>query len=427
MSTRIRCLLSAVALALLVCPARSAEGQTTTDVVIEWNRVLQVGASTPGALPPTTFFTRPYAMVHVAIFDAINSIERRYQPYYVRVNAAEGASPDAAAAQAAHDVLVALMPGQRAAFDTALAATLGSLPSTAAADGAAVGAAVAREILELRRHDGWNRPPPPYLLPNLPGYWQPTPPGNAAAGLTHYPDVESFGIDGSQHFVPEPPPALTSAQYARDFNEVKALGGVTSTTRTAEETLMARLVAGIGTMTGPPNLWNNVARDLARSQGLSGVETARLFAQLNMGLHDGLRVTFNGKFLYALWRPVTAIREAARDGNPDTEADPAWLPLVGTPPYPAYPGNMACIGAVGSRVLARTFGRDDIPFTVNWAEVGGPGWVRPFNGFRELGDLVARARIWGGLHFTFDHTASKGVCTQLADYIVDNQLRPAFR
>ena len=427
MSTRNRCLLGAMALALLVCPIRSAEGQTTTDVVIEWNRVLQVGASTPGALPPTTFFTRPYAMVHVAIFDAINSIEHRYHPYYVRVNAAEGASPEAAVAQAAHDVLVALMPSQQAAFATALATTMAPLDPTAASAGAAVGAAVARELLELRRNDGWNRPPPTYVLPNMAGYWQPTPPNNPSATLTHYPDVESFAIDGSQHFVPEPPPALTSALYAEHFNEVKALGSVNSTTRTAEETLMARLVAGVGTTVGPPGLWNNVARDMARSQGLSGVETARLFALLNMGLHDGLRTTFNGKFLYALWRPVTAIREAARDGNPDTEADPNWLPLITTPPYPTYPGNVACLGAVGSRVLARTFGRDDIPFTVNWTEVGGPGWVRPFNGFRELGDLAARGRIFAGIHFTFDHTASKGVCTHLADYIVDNQLRPLFR
>lgn len=427
MSVRNRSLWGAMALALLVWPIRSAEGQTATDAVIEWNRVLQVAAATPGALPPTTFFTRPYAMVHVAIFDAINSIERRYQPYHARVNAAEGASPEAAVAQAAHDVLVALMPSQQAAFATALASTMTPLDPTAASAGAAVGAAVARELLELRRNDGWNRPPPPYVLPNMAGYWQPTPPNNPSAALTHYPDVESFAIDGSQHFVPEPPPALTSALYAEHFNEVKALGSMNSTTRTSEETLMARLIAGVGTTVGPSGLWNNVARDMARAHGLSGVETARLFALLNMGLHDGLRTTFNGKFLYALWRPVTAIREAARDGNPDTEADPNWLPLITTPPYPTYPGNVACLGAVGSRVLARTFGRDDIPFTVNWAEVGGPGWVRPFNGFRELGDLAARGRIFAGIHFTFDHTASKGVCTQLADYIVDNQLRPLFR
>lgn len=424
MNSRIRCLQGALALVLLVCPIGRADAQTT-DVVIDWNRVLQEAVSTPGALPVTTFFPRPYAMVHVAIFDALNSIEPRYHPYRVRVRAADGASPDAAVAQAAHDVLVALMPSQQAAFDAALATTLAPLDPTAAADGAAVGAAVAREILELRRNDGWNRPPPTYVLPTLPGYWQPTPPGNSAATLTHYPDVDAFVAGGTQHFVPEPPPALTSALYAEHFNEVKALGRVNSTTRTEEETLIARLVAGLGTLTGPPRLWNNVARDMARAHGMSGIETARLFALLNMGLHDGLRVTFNGKFLYAFWRPVTAIREAARDGNPDTEPDADWLPLVGTPPYPSYPGNMACIGAVSSRVLARTLGRDDIPFTVNWAEAGGPGWVRSFNGFRELGDLVARARIWGGLHFTFDHTASKGVCTQLADYIVDNQLRAA--
>ncbi|MGI8672397.1 MAG: vanadium-dependent haloperoxidase, partial [Luteitalea sp.] len=140
----------------------------------------------PGALPPPIFFPRPYAILHVAIFDALNSVETRYMPYHVRVNAAPGASPEAAVAQAAHDVLVAMMPTQQAAFDTALAETLAPLSPGAAADGAAVGAAVAREILELRRNDGWNRTPPPYLLPNLPGYWQPTPPNNPTAAFTHY-------------------------------------------------------------------------------------------------------------------------------------------------------------------------------------------------------------------------------------------------
>ncbi|MGI8671012.1 MAG: vanadium-dependent haloperoxidase, partial [Luteitalea sp.] len=391
-----------MALGLVVCPVPSAEAQTTTEVVITWNRVIQVAVGTPGAQPATIFFPRAYAMAHVAMFDAINSIEPRYVPYFVRVNAPPGASPDAAVAQAAYDVLVALMPSQRAAFDTALAATMSSLSPAAAADGAAVGAAVAREILELRRHDGWTRVPPQYILPNLPGYWQPTPPNNPTATFTHYPDVVPFGVDGgSQEFVPEAPPALTSARYAQDFNEVKALGGVTSTARTAEQTFVARLISGVGTETSPAIVWNNVARDVARSQGLSGIETARLFALLTMAVHDGLRVTFNGKFLYGLWRPATAIRNADRDGNPDTEADPTWLSLITTPPYPAYPGNLACIGTVGSRVLTRVLGRDDIPFTVNWAETGGPGWTRSYNGFRHFGDETAKGRIWAGLHFEF--------------------------
>jgi len=423
--------LLAATLGFVTGPFQPATAQPATsptaEVVIEWNRVLSAALAVPGALPATIFFPRPYAILHVAIFDALNSVEPRYMPYHVRVNAATGASPEAAIAQAAHDVLVAMMPTQQAAFDTALAETLAPLSPGAAADGAAVGAAVAREILELRRNDGWNRTPPPYLLPNLPGYWQPTPPNNSAAAFTHYPDVVAFGHGHSQHFVPAAPPALTSEVYTRDFNEVKSLGAVNSTTRTPDQTLVARLIAGGITTTGPSRLWNHVMRDLARSQGLTGIQTARGFALLNMALHDGLRVTFTGKFLYGLWRPVTAIREADRDGNPDTVADPTWLPLITTPPYPAYPGNVTCIGTVGSRVAAHVFGRDDIPFNVTWSETGGPGWTRPYNGLRELADEAAQARIWSGIHFVFDHTASKGVCTQVADYITDNQLRPLFQ
>lgn len=425
-SRRLAKALGVLAMTLSVTVQPAGAQDRTTEAVLEWNRVLSEAMAVPGALPPTTFFPRPLALMHVAIFDAVNSIDHRFQPYHVRVHAEPGASTEAAVAQAAHDTLLAMMPSQRARFHMALMASLSPLPAAAAAAGTAVGAAVAREILELRRNDGWDRTPPPYLLPNLPGYWQPTPPNHASAALTHYPDVTAFALDGSQHFVPGPPPSLRSQTYTDDFNQVKALGALNSTTRTAEQTLIARNIAGANTVTGPSRVWNQVARDLARSRGLTGIETARIFALLNMGLHDGLRTTFNGKFLYALWRPVTAIREAGRDGNPDTEPDPNWLPLITTPPYPTYPGNMACIGAVSARVLAVTFGRDDIPFSITWSETNGPGWTRSYNGFRQFADEQANARIWSGIHFEFDHLASKGVCTQIADYICANQLRPRF-
>jgi hypothetical protein len=407
-------------------PAQVVEHHAATaGVVIEWNRILNEAFAVPGAHPATIFFPRPYAMVNVAMFDAINSIELRYHPYYARVRSAPGASADAAAAQAAHDVLAALMPSQIARFDSALATSLGAVAPGPAAAGAAVGAAVARAILELRRNDGWTRTPPEYVLPTMPGYWQPTPPNNPTAAITQYPDVVSFGLDGSQQFVPAAPPALTSQQYATDFNQVKSVGSVNSTTRTAEQTMIARMVAGVGTTTGPNRLWNLVLADLAASRQLSGIDTARAFALLNMATHDGLRTSFNGKFLYGLWRPVTAIREAERDGNPDTAADPSWLPLITSPPYPTYPGNIACVGTVSSNVLAHVFGRDDIPFTVTWPDATGAAVAtRSYNGFRQLADECAMGRIWAGIHFEFDHSASKGVCTQVAEYITDNQLRP---
>lgn len=392
------------------------------DTVIEWNRLLQQTISTPGAQSPTTFFTRPYALLHVAIFDALNAIGRQYAGYAADLDAPTAAGT-IAAAQAGRDILVALYPAQRAIFDAALAATLARTTSGNVSEGVRVGQAAAAAALERRTDDGWNRVPPPFLLPDLPGYWQPTPPAGAAATFTHYPDVTGFVVGSGRRFFMGPPPALTSETYARDLNEVKALGSATSAVRTADQTLVARLWAVIGTTTTQPGVWNNLIGDLARARGLSGVETARLYALVNMAVHDGLLTTFSGKFVYGTWRPVTAIRAADRDGNASTDADPGWTTLIPTPPYPSYPGNVACIGASAGRVLARFFGQDNIPFNVTWAAADGAGVTRRYNGFRELADEGGRSRIYGGIHFTFDTLASFGVCTDLADYVFENSLR----
>jgi hypothetical protein len=412
-----------VAAVALPAPARAQGGAET---VIEWNRILLATVATPGAQPPTIFFPRSLAIVHVAIFDALNSIDFRYTPYATRADVPAGASPDAAVAQAAHDTLVALFPNHRADADAALAATLSRLPAEAAQSGAHVGAAAARAVLELRAQDGWQRLPQPYLLTSLPGYWQPAPPQNAAATLTHFPDVTGFISETVHPFMMEPPPALTSAAYAAAFNEVKALGGTTSTIRTEEQTFIARRWAGIGTTTPFQSVWNNLVRDLARRHGLDALDTARIYALLNMTFHDALRVSFSGKFIYGLWRPVTAIRAADRDGNPATETDPAWVALIPNPPYPSYPGNMACVGSSLARVLARVFGRDDVSFTVTWGEANGPGQTRSYNGFWQLGEEQARSRVYGGIHYQFDTTASFGVCPGVADYAFENHLRRRF-
>ena len=393
------------------------------DVIGEWNRILQATIITPGALPGTVFFSRPYALMHAAIFDAVNSIDRSYTPLGVEVDASPGASRGAAAAQAAHDVLSALFPAQRTTFSTALNATLARFPGDAGREGARIGAEAARRWLELRAADGWTRTPPDYLLPSLPGYYQVTPPQNAAVTFSHYPDVQPFVVGNGRQFLVEPPPSLTSAHYAADFNEVKAIGSATSLTRTAEQTTIAQLWARVGTATALDAIWNTVARDIAQSRGVSSLETARLFALMNLAIHDSLLTSFTGKFLYGLWRPVTAIRAADLDGNSATERDAAWLPLLATPPYPSYPGNMACVGATAARVLTRFFGRDDIAFTATWTLTNGTANTRRYNGFREMADEEARSRIYGGIHFTFDNLASVGACTALADYVFENAVR----
>ena len=209
---------------------------------------------------------------------------------------------------------------------------------------------------------------------------------------------------------------------------MKSLGAVNSTTRTAAETALANTWAAVGNTTNPISAWNAGMQDLTRSRNLNALDAARMFALVNMAMHDALWLSFTGKFEHGLWRPVTAIREAARDNNPATEPDPNWLPLVQTPPYPAYPGNNACIGAASSATLARIFGRDDIPFSITWTvPAPGPNIVRSYNGFRQAADEEARSRIFAGIHYTFDSTVSLGICTPLGDYAATNYLRRRWR
>ena len=422
--TRLGPLVPGALVALSLCYSAAAHAQSP-DTILEWNRLLLTTLSTPGATQPTVFFTRGPAVMHVAIFDALNSFDRIYMPYLTYVDVPTGASRDAAVAQAAHDTLAAMYPTQTSVYDTALAAQLAQLPPDAARRGAQAGAAAARAILELRADDGWQRRPTPYVLPTMPGYWQPTPPANAAATFSHYGSVLPFVIGNANQFPVEAPPALTSRRYADDFNEVKAIGGTTSSVRTADQALVARLFAVVPTVTttGIPDVWNNLVRDLVRARGLNDIAAARLYALVTTTFHDALYVSFSHKFLYGLWRPVTAIREAARDGNPDTEPDAGFLPLITTPPYPTYPGNYACLASGITTVLTRYFGSNDVAFSITWAEPAGPGITRSYAGFRQLADEAAMSRVYGGIHFRFDTTASFGVCTVLGDYVYDNTLR----
>ena len=312
-----------LALALLMpgTPAARTHG-STLDVIFEWNQILQDTAPTPQNVLSPRFFS----LMHIAMFDAINTLEREFDPYHVRLRHGSGGSPEAAAAQAAHDVLVAILPGSTATYDALLASRIGTRPSGFVRRGAAVGATVAREILAWRQNDGWVVSPfPPYSEPPLPGRWQPTPPASANATFTHLQRAAPLALLTSTQYLPPPPPSLTSARYATDLNEVKLIGKSDSATRTPEQTAIARLwngtaTTGTGTATNYLSVWNNVARDAARARRLSLVETARLFVLLNVSVHDGFMTAQVSKFIYGLWRPVTAIRGAADDLNAATDA-----------------------------------------------------------------------------------------------------------
>jgi hypothetical protein len=388
---------------------------------LQWNRVLQETLNTPGQQPATVFITRPYAMMHAAIFDAVNSIDGSYTPYLTDVPSSPNASKEAAAAQAAHDVLVALYPTRQAIFDAELTNSLFGIPSHRVRQGVRVGEMVAAALLAARANDGWLLTPPPYVLPPTPGNWQ-LAPGNTVATFTHYPGVTPFAIGSISRFASNPPPALTSDIYARDFNEVKALGSANSATRTADQTQIAQLWAGVNTSTNLFAVWNNVARTVAIERGTTTAENARLFALLNISSHDALQTTFAGKFQYGLWRPVMAIRRADEDGNPNTAPDPSWTSLIGNPPYPAYPGNMAGMGMSQATILALFFGRDDIPYQATWLGAGGA--TRSYAGFHQMASEQERARVYGGIHFTFDQFAGQSAGRNVSNYVFLNIMKP---
>ena len=213
--------------------------------------------------------------------------------------------------------------------------------------------------------------PQTFTPPALPGVWQPTPPAFAAAGFVQAGDAKPFGLPTPYYYLPRRPPALNSQEYADAVNEIKAIGGVTSTVRTAEQTLQARLWASVGYKEQLGGIWNQVTRFMARERNLSLIESARLFALVNASMQDGVQTAQASKFVYQLWRPVHAIQRAGEDMNAATDADPTWMPLLTTPPYPSYAGNMACIGASSARALALFFGTNDIPVTAQWSSTDG--------------------------------------------------------
>jgi hypothetical protein len=396
---------------------------SSADVVLEWNQLLQSTLPPPGN-PQTP---RTYAMMHIAMFDAINAIEREFEPYRVRLRRGVGGSTSAAAAQAAHDVLVALNPVAASQYDEALADDLGDRPSGFVRRGAEIGARIAKEILEWRRDDGWIVSAfPPYAEPLLPGRWQPTPPTNAAAAFTHLQHAAPMAVLSATQFLPSPPPSLTSARYAADLNEVKLLGNAESG-RTEEQTMIARLWSAVGTTTGFFSVWNNVTRDVVLARRLSLVEAARAFVLVNVSIHDALQTTQASKFVYGVWRPVTAIRAADTDLNPDTDPDSTWLPLITTPPYPSYAGNLATIGASAARALQLICDTNDVPVAVTWILPGGGSVTRHFDGFWQAAEEEAMARIYGGVHYRFDQEAGQQVGKSVAEFVIANFMRPQGR
>jgi membrane-associated phospholipid phosphatase len=394
-----------------------ADATKPVSQVIQWNRTLLVIVRTPGAQPATVHPTRSFAIMHAAIYDAVNAIDGTNKPYLVRLSASHFASQEAAAAAAAHEVLVKLYPSFQATLDTQFQQALAQLPKGGQADGINIGNTVADRILALRANDGSNNPPARYVFGNAPGDYQSTPPNfPPQPQFTSWSRVTPFALEAADQFRPGGPPKLTSDRYADAFEQVKSLGIAGSTTASADEALTGRFWNG-----AIQNYWNEIAQTAALAHDLKTAENARLFALLNLSFADGVIAFYDAKYTYNFWRPVTAIRAAATDGNPDTDADPNWLPEVtNTTPDPSYPGAHAVIAAAGAEVLISFFHKHHFAFDVT-SEVL-PGVVRSFTSFPAAAEEATLSRIFAGVHFRFDLTTGQRLGDDVADFVVDNFL-----
>jgi hypothetical protein len=401
-----------ISLALTLTPVHLVR---RTDVVLDWNAVM---ATTVGTQNPFAQ-ARIAAIVQLAVFEAVNACSNRYRPYLGTITAPPGASEEAAAVAAAHGVLEHFVPANAAALDAARSESLAAIDGSQAAiaSGVAVGEAAAAALIAHRLADGST--PPETFLPNpaAPGVWQPTPPAFAPGILLHWQNVTPFGIQRSDQFRSEPPPHLASRRYTRDYDEVMIVGSASSAVRPQHRTDVARYFAVVSAM----DAWNSAARQVVATRHRSIAEAARFFALLNMAISDGLVSSMETKYFYQFWRPVTAIVNGAEDGNPRTDADPSWLPLVTTPAFPSYPSAHASASYAAREVSERFLGSHQIRFELSHAGV--PGVVLAYESFRDLTDDIDDARVFGGIHFRFDQEAGAIQGRKVGAYVATHNLR----
>ena len=388
-------------------------------IVVDWNRALLRLVRTPGAQPATVHPTRSFALLQAAIYDAVLSVVGGGRPYLLSERAPRGARPDAAAAAAGHDSLAALYPGATGVLDELLAAELTAMPDgPAKTDGVRVGQDIAARLLAARADDGSAASGPPVAPGTTPGAYRPTPPKFAPPVFTGWGSVTPFVLAGPSQFRPAPPPSLTSRAYTRAVNEVRAKGRDAASSRTADQSAAAQFWAA-------PiwNYWNEIAQGAATRHHTDLVRTARLFAVLDLSLADDVIAFYDAKYHYALWRPVTAIREAADDGNPNTTGDPTWNPLAATPADPSYPGAHSAVSAAAATVLASFFGDHDRPRVTS--EVV-PGAVRTFRSYQGVATEAGLSRIDAGVHTRLDHRAGVLLGRRVATYVLHQSLSTRF-
>jgi PAP2 superfamily len=394
-----------VAAALSVAPA-------CADVVTDWNATATALVAKDVGNNPKL---RTLAMVHVAMSDAINTVQNRYTRVVATLPAAPGASAEAAAATAARQILIQIYPGQKAKIEEVYAASLKGIPDgPAKSEGVKLGMNVAEAVQADRANDGTNAPDT-YRPHAAPGVYVPT----TTPLWEQYARAKPWVLKSADQFRPGPPPALSSAEWARDYNEVKSLGATNSTARTPEQTEAVKFWDNVNF--GPS--WQAVSRELAIKKQLSLAECARLFALLNMSLANAYIVNWDAKYTYNFWRPVTAIRNGDQDGNDATERDAGWTSFNPTPMHPEYPSQATINATIASAVLESVFGPlKVIPFTAT--DVRDPKRTRQFASLADMAEEQKNVRVWGGVHYTFAIRTSEDTGRKVAAYMIGNTLKP---
>lgn len=379
------------------------------DVVLDWNAIAVSTMLSQNPFAQARFM----AITQLAVFEAVNAVTGKYQPYLGTVDAPSGASADAAAVAAAHAVLLQYFPGSAAALNAARTTSLASIPDGQAKDdGIATGLAAAAAMILLRANDG--SAPAQFFTPAspAPGVWQATPSCPTVGGiqvgtLLHWRNVKPFGIPSAAAFLLDPPPALDSRRYVKDYIEVMTVGGVNSTERPQDRADVARFYA----VSSPSFLLNWAARQVSVAQGRSLSHNARALALINMAINDSLIVSFLTKYHYNLWRPETEIR--FRD-------DPTFAPFITTPCFPSYPSNHASGSNGGAEMLRRLYGAGGHDITLTNAAV--PGVTLNYTTFKQITDDVDDARVYGGIHYRFDQEEGGRLGREVATYIYMHNL-----
>jgi hypothetical protein len=389
------------------------------DMVLDWNAHAARAIVTIGGQVPPRALIR-LAIVHLAIYDAVNAIEGApYESYASLPNVDRPASAEAAVAAAAHDVLVTLFQAQAPELDARYAESLAMLPDDSAkVSGIAVGQQAAAALLKLRAGDGRDATVI-YVPGSGPGVWLPTPPAFLAGQAPETRFVQPFALRSPAQFRPEPPFDLGSDEWARDYNEIKSLGPAIGSSRTSEQTDIARFWSD-----NPPLQWNRAWRALSVAKGLGLADNARYFAMLTSASADALIACWDAKYFYNFWRPVTAIRAGDSDGNPDTAPDPSWISLIVTPNHPEYPAAHGCFSGASVETLKDFFGTDRVSFSIDSAAAGVVNPVRSYSRFSDALYEVLDARIYGGMHYRNSTRIGANLGKQISRFTNRHFFRP---